>query len=167
MNVTQTTRLCRAIAALAPAQKFDDETPAIWSVVLAGVRYEDAREAVVAIAQRQAFIAPADVIAEVRRIRRNRLASADRMLPDVDPDDVPAWLAARRGQLAALADGDLEAPPVLDAPQDARLTRALPHVFRRPEAAPRLEVERQRQLTAVRAMPDQRAGTREHAEEAS
>lgn len=117
MNTAETTRLCRAIASLAPSQHLDEETPAIWSVVLAWVRYEDARQAVVAIAARQAYIAPADIVAEVRRARSRRLEHADAVVPDADPDDPAAYLAALRSARRAIADGadpprQVEAPPV-------------------------------------------------------
>ena len=102
MNTSETTRLCKAIAALAPAQKFDDETPAIWAVVLGGVRYEDAREAIIKLAADHAFMAPTDIIAEVKRIRADRLANTDptTITPNVDPDKPGLW----RQELAAIRD---------------------------------------------------------------
>lgn len=133
MNATETARLCRVIASLAPAQRFDEETPAVWHAVLIDVQIADALEAVKVIARRDRFVAPADIVTEVRKIRAERLAASDRILPDVDPDDVPGWLAARRSALAALADGRTTAPAALEGPVDARLAAALPGVLRRPE----------------------------------
>lgn len=137
MNQAETARLCRAIAAIAPAQKFDDETPAFWCLLLADVRYMDAQEAVIAIGRRQAWIAPADILAEVRRIRASRLGTADTVLPAADPDDVRAWLRAHRAQLTALADGELVAPaPVVGDP--SRVMRAIAGLWARPPRGDRL-----------------------------
>lgn len=179
MNATETARLCAAIAQSAPAQKFDADTPAFWAVLLADVRYEDARQAIVVLLQRQPFVAPADIVAEVRRIRAARLDRADHVLPDVDPDDVHAWLKARREGIAALADGLAEAPLEIEGAQDSRVRAALPGMFRRPERprpvdygsapkalpappralsphdAARLDAERVRQMAAL----EQRADT--------
>lgn len=177
MNATETAKLCAAIAQSAPAQRFDDDTPAFWAVLLEDVRYEDAREAVVRLLKRQPFVAPADIITEVKRIRRDRLEHSDRILPDVDPDDVAGWLAARRTGLAAMADGTLAViPPAPTGELDGRLRAALPGLFRRPphlaiadynatapraiappqtvtkNEAERMEAERRRQIAALEAI---------------
>jgi hypothetical protein len=122
-------------------------------MVLADVRYEDAREAVLVLAARQAFVAPADIIAEVRRIRAARLVSADRVTPDVDPDDVAGWIAARREQIVALADGRIEAPSITAEGMDPRLAAALPGVFRRPPR-PGVNDFGSAPLRALRAVPE-------------
>lgn len=177
MNISETARICRAIASMKPAQRFDDETPAFWQLALADVRYEDARDAVVGLARNRGFIGTDDIVTEVRRIRTERTKAADRILPDVDPDDVHAWLAARRAGVTALADGRTDPPPAIEGQQDSRLRAALPSMFRRPpralpadygdrprpkaieaprDVAPseaeRLERERQRQLAALAEM---------------
>lgn len=179
MNATETAKLCSAIAQSAPAQRFDEDTPAFWAVLLAEVRYEDARQAVVRLLQRRPFVAPVDIITEVKAIRRARLEHSDRILPDIDPDDVPGWLAARRAGIAALADGTLDViPPAADGALDGRLRAALPALFRRPprpattdyhptapraiappqtlptDEAERMETERRRQLAALEAMTE-------------
>lgn len=132
MDIAETTRLCRAIAAIKPAQHFDVETPALWALILADIRYEDARQAVINLAGKTRFIDPADLIAEVKAIRRERLEHSDRILPDVGPDDVGAWLAARREGVRALADGRVDPPKPPPAALDGWLAEALPRVLPRP-----------------------------------
>ncbi len=111
MNATETSKLCRVIASLAPAQKFDDETPAFWSLVLADVTYADASEAVKRLARRIPFIGTADICAEVAVIRKARVQSAeaaDELVPNVDPDNAHAFIAERRAIMQAAADGVLD-----------------------------------------------------------
>lgn len=117
MNRAETETICRAIASMAPAQKFEDETPAFWAVALKDVRYEDAREAVITIVQRQLFVAVADIRAEVKRIRLARLESVDTIAPNVDPDNVLAWQAELRAMRAAAADGTLDVEALRMAPE--------------------------------------------------
>lgn len=108
MNAQETARLCRLIAALSPAQKMDDETPAVWSVILADVTLSDAMEAVKVIAARQPWIAPADIVAEARRLRKGRLESVGTPTPNVDPQDTQAWIAEQRALTAAVAAGQMD-----------------------------------------------------------
>jgi hypothetical protein len=115
VNTKEVTRLCRVIAAMCPAQRFDTETPATWALILAHIRYTDAQQAVVAIAARERFVSPSDIIAEVRRTRRGRLeAVADTLEPNVDPDEVATYIAEKRALLAAAADGTLDADAYRD-----------------------------------------------------
>lgn len=140
MDIRETTKICKAIASIKPAQKFEEETAAIWQAVLADVRYEDARQAIINIAGRNPWIGADDIITEVKAIRRERLEHADRVLPDVDPDDVTAWLAARRAGIRALADG--APPPAAAAGElDGRVRAAIPGVFRRPPRILRVAIE--------------------------
>lgn len=74
MNLTETAKLCAAIASMVPAQKFTPDTPGFWQVPLAGFRYEDAREAVLTIVARQPFIGLNDIVTEVKRIRNDRIS---------------------------------------------------------------------------------------------
>lgn len=170
MNVAETARICRAIAEMKPAQKFDDETPSFWALALADVRYEDARDAVITLARSKGFIGTDDIVAEVRKIRSERLATSDRILPDVEPDDVAEWLAARRAGVTALADGLVEAPSAIDTPQDRRVGAAVPVMFRRPPRAlpadygdrPRnLAIEAPRDVSASEAAEQERERERQ------
>lgn len=109
MNNTETAKLCAAISQSAPAQRFDDDTPAFWAVLLADVRYQDAREAVVRLLKRQPFVAPADIVAEVRVIRDDRLDRTELPVPNVDPNDPRAHLDEIRALRTAIADGVYDA----------------------------------------------------------
>lgn len=77
-----------------------------WHVVLAEVSYDDARTVVTGhYATQTAWIMPAHIVDGVRRIRSERLAGLDALLPDADPDDIHAWLKAYRRQIADAAAG--------------------------------------------------------------
>lgn len=176
MNAEETTRICRAIAGIKPAQYFDDETPALWAVILADVRYEDARQAVITLGGTARFIDPSDIKAEVRRIRDERLKHSDLVMADT-PEE-------KRAIIKAIADGEIPGPQPDRQPAefDPRLQAALPAVFRRPprlldiardggprpaKAAPaptvpeataeHLEDERRRQLDALATLTEETA----------
>ncbi len=114
MTPQETVKLVRLVSQLAPAQKIDEFTPDVWHPVVSPVSMVDALEAVKVIAGRQAWIAPHDIIAEVKKLRAKRLDGADaRFFYTGDPDDVAEY----RRQLAAhrqhAADGQ-DLPPELE-----------------------------------------------------
>ena len=78
-----------------------------WHTALADISLTDALHAVDEHYRRSRdWLMPADVRTTARRLRGSRLEHAHRAPhPDVDPDDVAAWLAAHRQQLRAIADG--------------------------------------------------------------
>jgi hypothetical protein len=106
----ETVVLARYVRALCPGQKFDEYTPDAWHDVLADFALADARAAAAAVARKQPFVSPAEIIAEIRKQRDERAAdfqgpglSAE--IPDADPDDVQAYLSALRGLRTRAADG--------------------------------------------------------------
>jgi hypothetical protein len=110
MTPDETVVLARYVRALCPGQKFDEYTPDAWHDVLSDFALADARAAAAAVARRQPFVSPAEIIAEIRKQRDSRAAdfqgpglSAE--IPDADPDDVQAYLSALRGLRTRAADG--------------------------------------------------------------
>ena len=104
MTPGETLILTRFVKAACPQQAIDEFTPDAWHDLLSEVRFEDAREAVRTICRKQPFIAPAEIIDEVRRIRAKRLHEAPPLVPpDLDPIETIAWLAEARHRIA---DGD-------------------------------------------------------------
>jgi hypothetical protein len=88
----------------------------LWSAALnaAGVASRaDAIQAVVGhFAESSEWLMPAHVVRGVKAIRKARVAAAeeaDGLVPNVDPDDAPAFVAERRAILASAADGTLNA----------------------------------------------------------
>ncbi|MFD0052998.1 hypothetical protein ACFVHR_04640 [Streptomyces sp. NPDC127168] len=109
MNSQEAAALCRYVRALCPQQKFDEYTPDAWADILGDYQLTDAREAAAAVARRQPFVAPAEIAAEIGRIRGSRTHDFVYEPPPGDSD--PDYLARLRGQLAATGDG--HRPPVL------------------------------------------------------
>jgi hypothetical protein len=110
MSPDEVVVLARYVRALCPGQKFDEYTPDAWHDVLADFALSDARAAAAAVARRQPFVSPAEIIDEIRKQRDARAGdyqgpglSAD--VPDADPDDVQAYLSALRGLRTRAADG--------------------------------------------------------------
>lgn len=134
MNVSEAALLCAYVQALAPAQTFAEETAVAWATVLGDVRLVDARTAVTRLVRRDGveFVAPGQIRQEVVRIRRERLAGVDDVPVPADPDDVQAWLAARRRVIAWIGDGGAAPPPLPVTASPGRLRALTAGVFRGP-----------------------------------
>ena len=65
MTPTETVMLCRFVKALCPQQAIDSYTPDAWHEVIGHLDLDECKAAVVIGARRSAFIAPAEIIAEV------------------------------------------------------------------------------------------------------
>lgn len=110
MTPDETVILARYVRALCPQQKFDEYTPDAWHDVLGDCPLDAARAAAAAVARRQPFVSPAEIVAEIRTQRADRATDFQgpglpAEIPDADPDDVPAYLAAIREQRTRAADG--------------------------------------------------------------
>ncbi|WP_262702002.1 MULTISPECIES: zinc finger domain-containing protein [Streptomyces] len=86
MTEEEVIHLAKYVAALCPAQRFNEFTPDAWIDVLSPYNATDARTAVVAIARRQPFISPAEIIAEIQDMRRERITAAN-LTYDGNPDE--------------------------------------------------------------------------------
>lgn len=131
MTPTETVQLVAFVSQISPAQKLDEFTADSWHELLDDLPFGDALAAVKRVGRRQPFIAPADIRAEVRVIRRERLDKADSTY--VPPPGEQSFSDYQRGLLAhrrAVGDG-AEIPEPL-RPIAAPKPRALDAVFRRP-----------------------------------
>lgn len=135
MTPMEAVALCRFTAACCPSQKFDELTPDAWGLLLEDIRFVDAKDAVTTVARKQPWVSPAEIIAEVKRMRRKRIDEFGPITPpaDLDPDDVGAYREWWANVQKAIADGDLK-PQELDLPErDVKaLTRG---AFKRVEAS--------------------------------
>lgn len=122
MTSEETVILVRYVKACCPQQQIDAYTPDAWHDLLGDLHLTDARHAVAAVARRQPFVAPAEIRAEVRRIREDRIGPAGPGLPPVppaaDPDDTRGYLQALRQQQTGIADGHTPRDAILAAPAD-------------------------------------------------
>ena len=117
MNETETAVLTRLVRATCPAQKIDEYTPDAWHAIFRklpfDLSFDDARTAVEALGADQAFIAPADIVKHVRKLRTERI---DR-LPQPCPNDTPG--VDERDELlairTAIADGRITTTAQLGA----------------------------------------------------
>lgn len=115
MNPKETVALTRYVRAMCPQQKFDEYTADVWHDLLTDYGLDEARAAAVVVGKRQPFVSPAEIITVIRQHRGNNARDIQgpglpAAVPDADPDDVQAYLAAVRDQRTRAADG-LELKP--------------------------------------------------------
>ena len=101
MNHAEAVILCRYVRAVCPQQAIDEFTPDAWADLLGRIRMADARDAVRAIASRQPFVAPAEIITEVRKIRNDRIRHHPEPVPppNLTPLESKRWLIEARRQI--------------------------------------------------------------------
>jgi hypothetical protein len=103
MKPTEAVLLTRFVKACCPQQHIDDYTPDAWFDVIGDLDAADCREAVKAIVDRQPFVAPAEIRAEVRRIRNDRITAAP--IPAPATDDPAEYIRQLKLHRKAVADG--------------------------------------------------------------
>lgn len=127
MNPTQSLMLTRMVRAICPQQKFDEYTPDAWHKLLEDMPFADCEQAVINVGRRQTFISPAEIRAEARKIRSDRIDRTLDEMPDVDdPDDIAGYLAALRAQRTRVADGTEKARPVAALLEAASRNKQIP-----------------------------------------
>lgn len=137
MTPTEAVALCRFAKACCPQQAFDEYTPDAWFELLQDLRLEDCKEALTNVVRQQPFASPAEIRAEVKRIRWGRI-NAFGILPeppDVSYADNPRayhdWTAEL---MRRIGDGDLTSREQYDEEIGRQLTArempALEGVFR-------------------------------------
>jgi hypothetical protein len=100
--------LTRYVEACCPQQKIDEYTPDAWHNLLGDLTIDDCRAAVDAVARQQPFVAPAEIRAEVRRIRTERITAGP--IPDPGTGDPAEYIRRLKASTRAVADGTL--PPL-------------------------------------------------------
>lgn len=112
MTENEAIDLSQYVAALCPGQRFNEFTPDAWTEVLGPYDAQDARAAVVQLARRKPFIAPAEIIAEIQAMRDARIAAAN-VVYDGDPDETSEEsVARRRALIRAAGDGHTQPAPI-------------------------------------------------------
>lgn len=116
MTPTETVMLTRYVAACCPQQAIDDYTPDAWYDLLGDLDAADCRQAAATVARRQPFVSPAEIRAEVRRVRNDRLAREIVPAPPPGLTDEPGrYRAALYARVRQIADGK-QVPAALAAP---------------------------------------------------
>ncbi|MER7807878.1 hypothetical protein [Streptomyces sp900116325] len=112
MTEEEAIQIAEYVAAACPAQKFGEFTPDVWGEILAPYDADDARRAVIAVAARQPFISPAEIITEIKARRADRIDAAT-LVYDGDPGETGLESARSiRALTKAAADGAIPPRPV-------------------------------------------------------
>ncbi|MFS4107508.1 hypothetical protein [Streptomyces sp. PD-S100-1] len=125
MTEEEAVQIAEYVAAACPAQKFGEYTPDVWGEILAPYDVVEARAAVIAIARRQPFISPAEIVTEIRERRAERIALAN-VVYDGDPAETGAASAANIRALVRAAGDGLTGPSSIRASLGAADRPALP-----------------------------------------
>ena len=122
MSPDETLALCRLVKAVCPSQALDQYTPDAWHLILGHIDYSDAKAAVARLAAldlepgRSRYIEPGHIIAQVRRIRAQRLTDHGPLIPPPGLDGTTEYLAWIRQASAVVASGgSLPTPPAVAA----------------------------------------------------
>ena len=108
MTPQETVLLTAYVKACCPQQAIGEYTPDAWHDLLGDLLFADCREAARNVGMRQPFIAPAEIRAEVREIRAERLRSAgdlEAMIPRELADNPVAYRDWLQKAHQAIADG--------------------------------------------------------------
>lgn len=130
---SQAVALCRFAKACCPQQQFDEYTPDAWGELLADLRFEDCKEALTRVARRQPFVSPAEIRAEVKKIRFARIDAFGPFDPPREMEgNVKGYSEWIRAMNRRIADGELtrEQYDRENAIESPRETPALEGVFR-------------------------------------
>ena len=108
MNPLEAATLCKLAKAACPQQAIDEYTPDAWFPLLDDLRFEDAKDALFAVVKRQPFVAPAEIRAEVRRIRHDRIITYGPLPePPVDADESGKYAFELRDMIRRIGNGEL------------------------------------------------------------
>lgn len=123
MTEEDTVLLVGYVRALCPQQRFDEYSPDAWYDVLHDYTLDEAKTAAAAVASRQAFVAPGEIVTEVRKARKARVSvDAETEAPAADPNNVPLYLRQLRSHRRDVATG--HAAPIPVAAINASVTEA-------------------------------------------
>ncbi|MFE6284393.1 hypothetical protein [Streptomyces sp. NPDC057877] len=125
MTQDEAVLLLEYVAAACPAQRIGEFTPDVWGEILAPYHLDEARAAVMVIAARQAFIAPSDIVTEVKARRAERIELAN-IVVNGDPTHTGAESAAAYREIIRAAGDGLTGPSSIRASLGAGDHLALP-----------------------------------------
>ena len=107
MTPTEAVMFVRQVGALWPQQRLEDETPDAWYVAgLKDISHADACEAITRLAKIKTFISLAEILAEVKRIREERVARHPFINPQGEIADNPGdYRQALTATITRIANG--------------------------------------------------------------
>ncbi|MFD3835351.1 hypothetical protein ACFWWC_03715 [Streptomyces sp. NPDC058642] len=125
MTPKEAVLIAKYVATLCPQQRFNEHTPDVWGDVLAPYVIDEARAAVVAVAARQAFVSPSEIITEIKARRAERIELAN-IVVDGDPAHTGAESATALREIIRAAGDGLTGPSSITKALGAEDRLALP-----------------------------------------
>lgn len=110
MNRTETA-LALTLTAAIDRRTIGETDVEAWHLTLGDLDYADVRDAIAEhYRTSRVWLMPADIRERVHQARRTRLSAVPDPLPDADPDDPAAYIAALRAGRSRVADGGQHRP---------------------------------------------------------
>ncbi|MFD4788285.1 hypothetical protein ACFWN1_14740 [Streptomyces sp. NPDC058459] len=125
MTEDEAVQIAEYVQAACPAQKFGEYTPDVWGEILAPYAVDEARAAVIAVARRQPFVSPAEIVTEIKARRAERIELAN-IVVDGDPAHTGAESAAALREIIRAAGDGLTGPSSIQASLGTAERLALP-----------------------------------------
>lgn len=110
MTPDQTDQILALLLSANVLNKLEETSPDVWAGALRDIEFPDALQAAANLIRTNQWVKIADVIAAVRKHRDDTATcyqgpGLPAEVPDADPDDIPAYLAALRAQRTRAAIG--------------------------------------------------------------
>ncbi|MBS2548819.1 hypothetical protein KGQ19_18290 [Catenulispora sp. NL8] len=112
MTPSETVKLLRMVAAACPAMRIEEHTPEAWHMILGDQTFADCVQALRLVAREQTWIAPADLIAAIRRIRAERIERANLVYEPAGEESARDFCRRLATMRRTAADGDVPARSV-------------------------------------------------------
>ena len=149
MNRQEAVTLTRLVKAACPAQAIDEYTPNAWHPLLDDLVFDDCTAALRILGRQKEFISPADIRAQVQRIRNDRIERAFIPPPPAELADNPqAYKRALAENVRKAADGEL--PAAGPAPLAITGTPEAERKHRQPASLAQTVGELRKQIGAAR-----------------
>ena len=114
MNIQEIVKVIAVVKALVPVQRFDDQAPTAWHLILGDLRFQDVMDVMKPVALANDYITPRALHAAVKNLRAERVKRFGGYTTSVEDLTIEHDLRERRAIRDAIADGTLTKSSYVD-----------------------------------------------------